>query len=268
MGTFGNGRALGGGALWGHKLMRLTYFDDCGLFSVKEPFIVVGGVILDADRQMIAVEDYLDRLIFKYIPESDQAGFVFHAMDLWHGGPYFVRHKWPRDKRMEIMAELAAIPAKFELLVSFGYQERALIPQYNFPVGATAKTKELVAYTDAVARFCETVERHMREFAPEEVTVLIAEYRDSIQNLLREAHAIYRDHNRIMKMNPLLRYFPFHHIRDTIHFARKKESAHLQIADVCTFIIKKRLMKDPLAAKLFESIKSVMLVLPRDEPQE
>ena len=107
----------------------------------------------------------------------------------------------------------------------------------------------------------------MREVAPDEVALLIAEDRDSIRARLKQAHALYRDHNRMRKINPLLTYFPFHHIRDTIHFAKKNESAHLQIADVCAFIIKKRLMGDTHIGPHFEEIKPVLLVFPTDEPQ-
>jgi len=75
--------------------MRLTYFDDSGLFNSKqEPFIVVAGVLIDADKQMIAVENHLLDLVKKHIPKQDQDGFVFHAMELWSGSRYFSKDSW------------------------------------------------------------------------------------------------------------------------------------------------------------------------------
>jgi hypothetical protein len=253
---------------WEKNFVRLTYFDDAGLFDPQKPFIVAGAVMVDADQQMIAVEDYLGRLVQKHIPEEDQDGFVFHAMDLWHGGPYFVRDKWPLAKRLEILADLAAIPEKFDLLVTFGYQDRTFIPRYQFPESTSDKDKELVVYADVVARLCETVEKFMREIASKEVALLIAEDRDTVRSRLKEAHNLYRDHNRMKKANPMLRYFPFHHIRDALHFAKKNESAHLQIADVCTFVISRRLQKCSHIPPLYFPIKRCLLVLPPGENDE
>lgn len=40
--------------------MRLTYLDDAGLFNPKqEPFIVIGGAIIDADKQLIPLRSTL-----------------------------------------------------------------------------------------------------------------------------------------------------------------------------------------------------------------
>jgi hypothetical protein len=139
--------------------VRLTYLDDAGLFNAQqEPFIVVGGVIIEGDRQMIPVEEHIGALVRKHIPEPDWPGFVFHAKDLWHGGPYFVRDKWPLAKRLEILTDIATIPAQFDLVLCAGFQERALMRHHPFPPGEDELIKELTAYENATARFCEKVE--------------------------------------------------------------------------------------------------------------
>jgi len=166
------------------------------------------------------------------------------------------------------LAELAAIPAQYEILVSFGFHDRQFTKHYNFPDSVSAKDRELTAYKDVVARLCESVEKFMREIAPDEITLLIAEDRDSIRQRLKSAHSMYRDTVLMQQIDPRLVYFPFSHIRDTIHFAKKNESAHLQVADVCTFVIKRRLMKCPHITPLFNAIKPQMLVLPPGERRD
>jgi hypothetical protein len=68
------------------------------------------------------------------------------------------------------------------------------------------------------------------------------------------------------KRNPTLRYFPFHHIRDGLHFSKKTESAHLQIADACAFIIKRHIMRDELAFQFYSQIAPMMIGHPNLDP--
>ena len=58
--------------------MRFVFLDEGGI-SQHEPFVVVAGVIVHGDEQLIPLEKKLDRLIRKHIPEEQQPGFVFHA---------------------------------------------------------------------------------------------------------------------------------------------------------------------------------------------
>src|SRR5438552_3442539 len=90
----------------------------------QEPFLVVAGIIVDADKQFKIVEAYLDELVENYIPKELRDGFAFHAMELFHGTKRFSRDLWPFQKRLEILDELAAIPKKFDLPICFGITDR------------------------------------------------------------------------------------------------------------------------------------------------
>jgi len=246
--------------------MRITYFDDAGLFNAqREPFIVIGGVIIHADGQLIPVEEHIDELVQKHIPEEDREGFVFHAMELWNGGRYFNRESWSLEKRLEILADLAAIPAKFDIPVSFGCQKREHALPFIDQEKYNAREIELQLYGNTYARFCESIEYFMREVASEEITLLIGEDNSAIRAVAKMAHQHYRDPKWISENAPLLTYFPFERIRESVHFAAKPESKALQIADMCTFIIKKRLMNDPYVGPLYEALEPMMVVLPRPE---
>lgn len=246
--------------------MRLTYFDDAGLFNAQqEPFIVIGGVIVHADEQLIPVEEYIDALVQKHIPKGDWDDFIFHAMELWSGGRYFKRDKWSLEKRLEILADLAAIPEKFGIPVPFGYQDRKHAWRFFDPGKFTARQIELQLYSDTYARFCESIEEFMRKAASNEITLLIGEDNDAIRALTRKAHQLYRDPKWVRETAPLLTYFPFERIREGVHFAGKPESKALQIADVCTFIIKKKLMNDPRIGPFYEALEPMMVILPKPE---
>lgn len=247
--------------------MRLTFFDDAGLFNAKqEPFIVIGGVIVHADEQLVPLERELAAVIEKHIPEQDRDGFVFHAMEIWNGGRYFRREQWPAEKRHEILADLVAIPEKLQMPLSFGVQNRERACAFIDPSEISDRDAELQLYSDTYARFCETIEKFMREVAGKnEITVLIGEDNDAVRALTKHAHRIFRDSKQISEIAPLLTYFPFERIREGVHFSPKEESKALQMADLVTFVVKRRLMGDPYITPYYDALASWLIVHPKPE---
>jgi hypothetical protein len=98
--------------------VRLVYVDEAGISDKRqEPFLVVAAAIVDADKQLVALERHLDKIVARYIPPQHHDNFVFHASHLFNGGgKIFTRNNpdWPLPKRLAIADELAAIPAKFQ----------------------------------------------------------------------------------------------------------------------------------------------------------
>jgi hypothetical protein len=81
----------------------------------------VSAVIIDADKTLVAVERHLDKIVRRFIPEDQQADFIFDATHLfmWGGNVFTKNHpNWPLSKRLEIADELAAIPKKFGLTLT------------------------------------------------------------------------------------------------------------------------------------------------------
>ena len=60
---------LGGAPPEGNKTVRLVYVDEAGFGRPdEEPFLVVGGVIVNADTILNGIENQLERLIERHIP--------------------------------------------------------------------------------------------------------------------------------------------------------------------------------------------------------
>lgn len=76
--------------LLGQELVRLVYLDEAGI-SLNEPGLCVAGVLVHADDQARLVENMLNEVANRHIPEADRVGFVFHASDIFHGSGYFDR---------------------------------------------------------------------------------------------------------------------------------------------------------------------------------
>ena len=61
--------------------MRFIYLDEAGISNpANEPYLVVAGVIIDADHQWMAVEPHLHVLAETCAPQPRRPNFVFHAV--------------------------------------------------------------------------------------------------------------------------------------------------------------------------------------------
>jgi hypothetical protein len=235
--------SIAGIPLQGDRLVRLTYLDEAGN-SPDEQHLVVGGVLVDGDRQLSGVENHFSILIQKHIPLDDRAGFIFHATDLWSGGGYFKdRNKWPLEKRLEILDDLVAIPAKFELPVAVGSIDWSTFTIDLLNPGSSKHDLQIAAHTVAFGHCCMGIERFMLAALPNEITILIAEDRDKVRASLKEAISAFQNPVVAMQLHMDPNYFPFGVIKDTVHFAKKNESRSLQVADVCTFILRGHFME-------------------------
>lgn len=236
--------------------MRLVYLDESGI-SVKEPFTVVAGVVIDADKQWKLVAEYLNSLLLKYVPAEHQSGFVFHAKELFHGSKVFDPERYPPERRREVLRKLVEIPSKFRLPTVYGYSDK--IPLQNWHTMYPKQPYKMRAIHHAVTySFCViAVEAYMRQHArPEEIATLVAENNDNARSAVKEMHHILRGRNLYELNTDYLyeigkRYLPVSKIVDCVHFAAKDEAVLLQLADACAFTYRLYLEKKPNASDLF-----------------
>jgi hypothetical protein len=250
------------------RLVRIVYLDEAGISNpAQEPFLVVAGIILNADQDWHALDLHLKSIMRKRLPEEMRFTGVFHATDIWHGKKLFRADQWPMPKRMEILADLTAIPAKFHLSVAHGFVERipaaALLREKepNLPDATVANLIHSSAFLLAAA----AVDEWMRHNAPNEVAMLIAEDMDKVKGALRMLHDGYRqdyvdsyfDEIRIGGLPQNV--FKTRNIIDAVHFARKTESPLLQIADTCAFLVKRQLQGRVESKPYLDAFKAQMI---------
>jgi len=249
--------------------LRLVYFDEAGISNpTQEPFLVVAGILLDADQDWLALDRHLKSIMRKRLPEEMRFTGIFHAKDIWHGTKNFHRDQWPMSKRMEILADLAAIPARFHLLVIHGFVHR--IPaaaflkerQPNLPDATVANLIHASAFLSVAA----AVDKWMRQNAPNEVAMLVAEDTGKVKETLRLFHEGYRQDyvdsffDEIAVKGFPKNVFKTRNIIDAVHFARKLESPLLQIVDTCAFLIKRQLQGRVESKTYFGAFERQMFV--------
>jgi hypothetical protein len=240
--------------------VRFVFLDEGGISS-HEPVAVVAGVVVQADEQLIPLERALERLKRKHIPEEHWDDFVFHAKEIWSGtGKIFGdRDAWTLDRRLFILRDLIRVIKKLDLPVVHEAYSREDLLLDNAPKERPPTERELSVATHSCAFASCTlrIEQYMRQCFPTEVAQVVAEDNDQARKMLKAVHEAFRFPHRapgIISNNIL----PFRHIRNSVHFADKKESAPLQLADLCAFIIRGRLSKHPKGDYLYNRLKSMM----------
>ena len=236
--------ALGGGELSGDRLVKMVYVDEAGISNPKhEPYVIVSGVIVDADKKMLQARGLLDAVVEKHIPQEYRDGFVFHATELFNGGgKVFTRDHpdWPLSKRLEIADDLAKIPRKLQLPIALGWVDRA----ENATLFPAANTHEqtLDAHILAFARCELQVDTWMRTNAPNEICMVIVEDSESARSLIRATHNFYQDKGMVGLTQAERSHLPFRSIMEDPLFQGKRPSSILQLADFCAYVFKRFLM--------------------------
>jgi hypothetical protein len=253
--------------LCGDNLVRIAFLDEAGR-SRHEPIIVVGGILIHGDRTYRKLVARFNEIATAHLPEADRKDFIFHAKDIFHGaGRYFKdRDVWPRERRWPILSALAGLPREFGIPVVYGHLTKAeyhrdaadLIAANSTPKNR-AEITDIGEHISAFARAEVSIEDRMHQFPRDEICMLIAEDTDRVKQAVKDAHRLVRDPEEMSRGDfATLRDFPVKlplvKIEDTPHFAAKADSRPLQLADLCAFLIMRRLMRQESSQQFFAAI--------------
>jgi hypothetical protein len=113
----------------------------------------------------------------------------------------------------------------------------------------------IIEHMTAFSRAVINIERQMWRFPCDEICMLVAEDTDLVKPAVKAAHAFLRDPNQLGGANwPEVEGLPLRKVVDTPHFAAKRDSSLLQLADVCAYLITRRLRREDSSQPFFELI--------------
>lgn len=237
-------RALGGAALIGERAVRFVHFDEAGVSHPQhEPYLVVAGVIINADRDWKAVEVELSDLADRRIQSIDREGFIFHATELFSGGKNVPRERYDKESRWAILDELLSIPARFQLPISVGVAKRADIAKKY--AGLIGNEVTQFSHGTAFVMCAAQVELFMRTHADGEVATFILEDNELSRTTLKGVHDWLRHPDTAKHERAESEYIPLTRIVETAFFAKKTDSSPLQLADACAFAVKRFMQGAP-----------------------
>jgi hypothetical protein len=255
----GAGRSLSGTPLNGDRGVRLVYIDEAGISNPsQEPWLVVAGVIVDADKQLIHLERKIRSIIDRHIPEQFRDGFIFHAKELFNGGgAVFKRHnsEWPLKKRLEIAMEIAALPRKIGLPIVIGAIERKTFDQTFNQSEWNGRSVTEAAHAVAFSVCSVHTELWMRRKASSEICMLIVEDNSSMRTFLTNIQHAHQDPKYCSVHVSETKILPYRKIRASPLFEKKQDSVSLQMADFCAYVMKKASMTDPRYYDLFKMLE-------------
>jgi hypothetical protein len=242
--------------------VRLVYLDEAGISNPEhEPYVVVAGVIVDADKKLVAIERELQKIVQRFIPAQYREGFVFHAKEIFNGGKKnFIRDHpdWPDHIRTDVADALARIPRKFNIPVVIGHVERKNFPSTFDGSSMSTKDKTIGAHLVAYVSCIMLVERWMRREASNEVSMIVVEDNEQARTAIKDAQRIYKSGYEIRKAFPdgltdkEKYFFPLRKIKHAPLFEPKEPASVLQIADYCAYVAKRRFMDSPFYRPYFD----------------
>lgn len=252
--------------------MRLVYMDEAGISNPKqEPFLVVAGIIIDADHSLNGVENELERIMKRHIPEQHRDGFVFHATELFSGGGKVFRRvpshligppEWPLNRRLKIADEIMRIPRKFKLPVAIGFIERAGFREaFNLKESLRDMEVTVAAHVAAFMTCAMWVENWMRRDTTNENCLLIVEDNEQARNTIRDVQRYHRDKKIVDVLSEKSRQiFPLRKIKEDPLFQPKRTSNALIVADFCAYVVKRSLMGDKSYDQFMDPIRDLIVV--------
>ena len=243
----------------------MVYIDEAGLSKPDdEPYLVVAGVMVHVDNLLTGIENHLDRMMRRHIPDEHQDGFVFSAKHLFNGdNKVFKRNdpNWPLERRLGIADELAAIPSKFKLPIALGWVERASFDEnMNIPPEFSASDRLVAQHTLAFMNCGMMVEHWMRRNTKNEICMLVAENNDKSKKFISDVQRFHQDRKFSATLSEeAQKHFPLRKIKEDPLFQPKRQSHPLIVADFCAYVWKRILMGDKRYDRFFDAFRKQVI---------
>lgn len=255
-------RSFGGGPLEGNRWVRVLYLDESGIGNLrKDPYLCVAGVLIDADTQWMPISNDLAEIVAQATPEGVARPPFIHAKDVYHGSGAYHRDKWPAENRIDVIAGVSGIPAKYDVPVIWCAIDRREHAEQH--PDDTPQQHLIDLYCICVVTCLLQAEHYMRGLSDKsEVCSVVLEENREIQKRLPEIMDWIRNaEQHADAVEPgLLDIMPFRKIIDNPSSQPKSASSILQVADYCAFAIKRRVQQSKGGNHLIAPITSQLLL--------
>jgi hypothetical protein len=277
--------------------LYISYIDDSGSSGAnlgderpleksgriaKSPVQVIGGPIIE-EKTYSSIELALSKSVFNLVPEDQWDEFEFHAVDLFHARPPFDRLGLP--KCWQLIKEVLFTMKGLKLPVICGVVDRAKLNDEMYWTADPADMafalylKLLGAWLDSHSSdpfipargllICDDPRMHKRDDSRRDDPDRRGDVRHSIERAYK------RKRNKPIRVswddqesvNAALSGMAIY-LFDDMYFGNSKNSVGLQLADICVYVVARRLAERPDPEGFYDIIKDQLIykIFPSAEP--
>jgi hypothetical protein len=234
----------------------LAYADDSGTGDKKDPYQLLTAIIIE-DKNFTTMEVLCGAAIEALVPEHRLPEFEeFHAADLYYGCGVF--EGVAQKERFAVIQLLLTAVKTYGIGIVYG------------AVNKTKLAKRLYGSAhplDVCFRICiEGIEQWAGSWITHEMAILIVDdctdkkLKDTLRDSFRELRKRVRSINSAEKTA--------WHLHDDMYFGSSKDSVGIQLADLCSYFIKKHIRGGDEIAETFYKMIEECIYSGQIEPQE
>jgi hypothetical protein len=242
--------------------VRVLYLDEAGIGNLKnDPILVVAGVLIHADTQWGNIARRLQSILDESTPKGAPVPKFLHAKDIFHGSGEYPRESWSNVARHGLLDKIAKIPAEFDVPIVWSAIDRREFAKEHPNDPPQDQVRD--CYTVATLCCLMQTELYMRDLPNQgEVASVILEQNHELQRRLPEILEFIRNPDDGIGLLPQWKsVIPFAKIIDSPSSQPKTGSSILQLADFCSFAIKRFMQKSNGATRYSGPIASQLLML-------
>lgn len=250
--------------------MRIIYTDEAGI-TAPEPVSVVASLIVNPDIHWFPVTARLHQIWDENIPGEYRHqnqhvlhnDFTFHAKRVSDGTKY---PHWREESRRALLKSMMAIPAEFEIPITFAAIKRGACDWSSWPEKekkrmTAAKSDHMVAFATCVA----TANDLIRTTYKDELAQVVADDNVEMREILRialnslQARALpiefeVQRGEWAPGVGPELSRAD--RIIDEVYYLERRNAPFLQIVDACAFGLRRYLSGQSLGEEYLHAISS------------
>jgi len=246
--------------------MRFLYLDDAGLSSIsQEPFLVMAGALVDADRVWRSVNAHFRAIIADEWPQSVESteNHVFQAKHIWHGSHKFPKAEWTQQRRLSLLRRLLSVYKLHDIPVVYGVIDRAAHRKRMLTFDPTMSDAKILedAYAMAFIICAQKADKWLNFRSNDEVAKIVVESNRQMRSVVSLVHDCYSHPDPDFEND----VFVSERFVDGVSFEEKRDSKLLQMADHVAFVIKRHFQGSEYIDALMEIIRPNLVDIRRNE---
>lgn len=224
--------------------VHIVYIDDSKQDKILDRQFQVMGAVIVADEFFSSIEQELAYLVYEHIPEEIRETCEFHACDLLHGNKPF--KEIPKDERFHLLGEGVRVIENWNISIVYGAVDIEKLQDTDFGSANEADV--------AFRRCARAVEDWFQQNGG--FGVLVAD-NTTDQKTKYAMQKGFRHYRQFVRSSPPTRGV-LAHIHDDMYFGDSKFSVGIQLADVCTLLISRHLVKCKDTEELYKRIEPLI----------